>query len=31
LWNFVYHGIWAHLNGVLHKSLSSVCVSICVS
>jgi hypothetical protein len=30
LWNFVYHGIWAHLNGVLHKSLSSVCESVCV-
>jgi hypothetical protein len=26
-WN-VYHGTWAHLNGVLHKNLSSVCVSV---
>jgi hypothetical protein len=22
---------WAHLNGVLHKSLPSVCVPICIS
>jgi hypothetical protein len=28
---YVHHGTWAHLNGVLHKSLSSVCVSECVS
>jgi hypothetical protein len=28
---YVYHGTWAHFNGVLHKSLQSVCVSICVS
>jgi hypothetical protein len=27
----VYHGTWAHLNGVLHKSLPSVCVSVCIS
>jgi hypothetical protein len=27
----VYHGTWAHLNGVLHKSFPSVCVSLCVS
>jgi hypothetical protein len=27
----VYHGIGAHLNGVLHKSLPSACVSVCVS
>jgi hypothetical protein len=27
---YVYHGTWVHLNGVLHKSLPSVCVSICV-
>jgi hypothetical protein len=27
----VYHGNWAHLGGVLHKSLPSVCVSVCVS
>jgi hypothetical protein len=34
LWKLVYtvyHGTWAHLNGVLHKSFSSVCVSVCVS
>jgi hypothetical protein len=28
---YVYHGTWAHLNGGLHKSLPSVCVSVCVS
>jgi hypothetical protein len=28
LWNFVYHGTWAHLNGVLHTSLSPVCVYV---
>jgi hypothetical protein len=28
---YVYHGTWVHLNGVLHKSLPSVCVSVCVS
>jgi hypothetical protein len=28
-WNL--DGTWAHLNGVLHKSLPSVCVSVCVS
>jgi hypothetical protein len=27
----VCHGNWTHLNGVLHKSLPSVCVSVCVS
>jgi hypothetical protein len=27
---YVYHGIWAHLNGVLHESCSSVCVSVCL-
>jgi hypothetical protein len=27
----VYHVTWARLNGVLHKSLPSVCVSVCVS
>jgi hypothetical protein len=27
----VYHGTWAHFNGVLHKSLPSVCVSIPLS
>jgi hypothetical protein len=27
---YVYHDTWAHLNGVLHKSLPSVCVSVCV-
>jgi hypothetical protein len=25
---YVYHGNWAHLNGVLHKSHPSVCVSL---
>jgi hypothetical protein len=24
---YVYHGTWAHLSGVLHKSLPSLCVS----
>jgi hypothetical protein len=24
----VYHGTWAHLSGLLHKSLPSVCVSV---
>jgi hypothetical protein len=28
---YVYRGTWVHLNGVLHKSLPSVCVSVCVS
>jgi hypothetical protein len=28
---YVHHDTWAHLNGVLHKSLPSVCVSLCVS
>jgi hypothetical protein len=28
---YVYHGTWAHLNGVLHKFVVSVCVSVCVS
>jgi hypothetical protein len=27
----VYHGIWTNVNGVLHKSMSSVCESVCVS
>jgi hypothetical protein len=27
---YVCRGTWAHLNGVLHKSLWSVCVSLCV-
>jgi hypothetical protein len=26
---FMKLGTWAHLNGVLHKSLPSVCVSVC--
>lgn len=26
----VYHGKWTHLNGILHKFLPSVCVSLCV-
>jgi hypothetical protein len=25
---YVYHGTWAHINGVVHKSLPSVCVPI---
>jgi hypothetical protein len=28
---YLYNDNWAHLNGVLHKSLPSVCVSVCVS
>jgi hypothetical protein len=28
---YEYHGNWAHLNSVLHKSLPLVCVSVCVS
>jgi hypothetical protein len=28
---YVYHDTWAHVSGVLHKSLTSVCVSVCVS
>jgi hypothetical protein len=27
----VYHGTCAHLNGILHKSLPSVCIPICGS
>jgi hypothetical protein len=27
---YVYHGTWAHLNGVLHKSLPSVCDCMCI-
>jgi hypothetical protein len=27
---YVYHGTWAHLNCILHKSLTSVCTSVCV-
>jgi hypothetical protein len=27
----VYHDTWVHLNGVLRKSLSSVCVSMCIN
>jgi hypothetical protein len=26
----VQHGTWAHLNGVLHKYLQTLCVSICI-
>jgi hypothetical protein len=29
--NGTEHGAWAHLNGVFHKSLPFVCVSVCVS
>jgi hypothetical protein len=25
---YVYHGTWSHLNGVLHKSLPSVCLYV---
>jgi hypothetical protein len=28
---YVYHGTWAPLSDILHKSLPSVCVSVCVS
>jgi hypothetical protein len=28
---YVYHDTWVHLNGALHKSPPSVCVSVCVS
>jgi hypothetical protein len=28
---YVYHGSWAHLNGLIKKSLPSVFVSVCVS
>jgi hypothetical protein len=28
---YVYHATWAHINGVLHKSLSWVCMSVCLS
>jgi hypothetical protein len=27
---YIYHGTWAHLNGVLHKSLLAVCGSVCM-
>jgi hypothetical protein len=27
---YAYHGTWAHLNGILYKSLPSVWVSVCV-
>jgi hypothetical protein len=27
----VYHAIWIHINGVLHKSRPSIYVSVCVS
>jgi hypothetical protein len=30
LWNLVYHGTWPDLNGILHKSLPSVCLSVCM-
>jgi hypothetical protein len=28
---YVYHCTWAHLKGLLHKSVPSVCVPVCVS
>jgi hypothetical protein len=27
---YLYHSTWVHLNGLLHKSLPSVCASVCV-
>jgi hypothetical protein len=27
---YIYHGTWAHLNGILHKSLPSICVCMCI-
>jgi hypothetical protein len=27
---YVYHGAWAHIDGILHKSLPLVYVSVCV-
>jgi hypothetical protein len=27
----IYHGTWANLNGILHKSLPWICLSVCVS
>jgi hypothetical protein len=27
---YVYHGTWAHLNGIHHTSLPSVCFCICI-
>jgi hypothetical protein len=30
LLNLIYHDTWAHLNVVLHKSLTTVCVCVCV-
>jgi hypothetical protein len=28
---YVYNGTWTHFNGVLHKSLPSICVCICIA
>jgi hypothetical protein len=28
---YVYYGTWAHLNGLIKKSLTSVCVSVCIA
>jgi hypothetical protein len=28
---YIYHGTWAHFNGMFRKSLPSVCVSVCLS
>jgi hypothetical protein len=28
---YVYHGTWAHLNGLIKKSLPSVCVYMCIT
>jgi hypothetical protein len=27
---YVYHGTWAHLNGIIHKPFPSICVCVCV-
>jgi hypothetical protein len=26
---YLYHDNWPHLNGILHESLPSVCMSVC--
>jgi hypothetical protein len=27
----MHHGTWAHLKGLIHKTLLSICVFVCVS
>jgi hypothetical protein len=27
---YVHHGTWAHINGVIHKSLPSACLCMCI-